>query len=105
MSACDSCDTGKMVQSQAYRWGGVAAAIGYVLLIPAVLGVPLGIYMFVDTNTGPPRSGDVNIAGMGAGCAGIMILASLVGGILGLVLIRKKTILECDACGAVVAEG
>ena len=104
MPVCKTCDTGTMVQRQAYRLGGVVAAMGYVLLIPAVLGVTLGIYMFVDTNTGAPRSGDVNVAALGAGCAGIIILGSVVGGLLGFVLIRKKTIQKCDHCGAVGAE-
>ena len=104
MPVCKACDTGTMGPTRVYRSGVVVAAMGYVLIVSAVLGVLLGIYMYVDTNTGRASSGDVNVAAMGAGCAGILVLGSLVGGLLGLVFIRKKTLLECDNCGAVVAE-
>ena len=48
-----------------------------------------------------------NAAATGAAIVGgfgvFLIIASLVGGLLGWLLVMRKTVLQCDRCGAVVA--
>ena len=43
--------------------------------------------------------------GIAAGFSVFVVVASLVGGLLGWLLIMKKSVLQCDNCGATVATG
>jgi hypothetical protein len=81
---------------------GVVVLIGYILLIPSVLGVLFSVFGFIRMMT---LTGDT-VSTAGTLASGIFILfgiASLVGGLLGWLLVMKKDILQCSHCGAAVA--
>jgi hypothetical protein len=102
---CKTCDVGILQKIRKYRMSGVVVAIGYILLIPSVLGVMFSIFAFFTTMSA--ASGTKDAAATGAVIAGGIFIffgiASLVGGLLGWLLVMKKDVLQCSHCGAVVA--
>lgn len=159
---CKTCDSGTLVQRKKYRMSGVVVVIGYILLIPSVFGILVGVLGIVGSGSAgstsmqaaratadsqlrtaqvPPsvianltefkdlaaadtlrlttrqrtavRSASLSLAasaaGTGIGVAAVagvsffVAVVSLVGGLLGWLLIMKKRVLQCDRCGAVVA--
>lgn len=162
---CKTCDVGTMVRQKKYRMSGIVVAIGYILVIPSVLGMLFGVVGLIgsgmagsggmqgsrtraqsdlraanvpaaviaklttnhqalvasDTAHLPSRqraairevsltlaasdAGTAVGAGLAAGFSIFVIIASLVSGLLGYLLIMKKSVLQCDRCGAVVATG
>ena len=48
---CKTCDRGSMHQKKKYRMSGMVVFIGYVLLIPSVLGLALSALLIVGTGT------------------------------------------------------
>lgn len=84
---------------------GVVVVIGYILLIPSILGTLLSAFALIVSLTASASVGkDVGPAGAIVGGIFIMFgVASLVGGLLGWLLVMKKDILKCSHCGAVVA--
>jgi hypothetical protein len=159
---CKTCDVGTLEHRKKYRLSGIVVAIGYILLIPSVLGMLFSLLMMVaagaaatDTRSEMSDSARTRLrdAGMsepivqkvvsskpltesekasltreqnnriesvqssmiagsigaGAGTAivgGVLVVffvMSLVGGLLGYLLVMKKRILQCNTCGAVIA--
>jgi hypothetical protein len=99
---CKICDKGQLVQKKKYRMSGPVVLIGYILLIPSVLGVIISAMTFFNISSAASR---VN-AGAGAGLAGgftiVVGVAFFVSGLLGWLLVMKKQILQCSICGAAV---
>ena len=104
---CKVCDLGLLVPKQVHRMSGPVVIIGYILLIPMILGVNVCLFVI----------GASFVKGLGGGGADaisrnmIFWLDSLsvalgisffVTGLLGWLLIMKKRILKCSVCGAVV---
>jgi hypothetical protein len=159
---CQVCGQGTLLKKKKFRMSGPVVFIGYLFLIPSILGILFGILMLVGTGAATGdivqenkqqyiqelRSGGVpqNLidkavageviteadkaplskeqrqklsaaqlnytagqAGTGAGVAlagGMslaMIFGSLVGGLIGWLLIMKKKVLQCTHCSAVVS--
>lgn len=159
---CKTCDQGQLVKTKKYRMSGVVVFIGYVLLVPSVVGMLIGAIMLFTTASGTGSTvasikseaqtklktagvspavtakvldskrlsnadrtsltasqrqtvEDVQTemtagtagAGIGATIAGgfsvFVLISSLVGGLLGWLLVMKKKVLQCTHCGAVVA--
>ncbi len=162
MIRCKTCDDGELVKRKAYRMGGVVVLIGYILLIPSLLGMAGSGMMCVATGaaaggTFEQIEGDARAmlttaqvpadvveetvamrplsdvdrarltpeqvrvvndarrdvaagsAGAGVGIAmlggssAFLFMTSLVGGLLGWLLVMKKRVLQCKSCGAVTA--
>jgi hypothetical protein len=159
---CRVCDQGQLVHSKVHRLSGPAVTIGYILLIPSLLGVLLSLFFLVASWVGaaaaatelspvtsealrttgvPPelqqkleqghpvtesemtsltpvqrsaiesanRQRAASVAGSGCaaacgtGLAGVGVVLSLVGGLVGWLLVMKKRVLKCNRCGATVA--
>jgi hypothetical protein len=159
---CKTCDVGTLERKKKYRLSGIVVAIGYILLIPSVLGMLFSIFLLfatgkaaTDTTSGISDSAKKQLreagisepivqkvvssqtltdtekagltreqsitiesiqssitagsigAGAGTAIAGgvsvFLFVVSLVGGLLGWLLIMKKRILQCNNCGAVTA--
>jgi hypothetical protein len=102
---CKTCDVGTLTQRRVHRMSGIVVFIGYILLIPSVIGILTGVVMIV-AGAGSGGSHPTNAAATGAAIAGgvgvFLIIASLVGGLLGWLLVMKKTVLKCDRCGATI---
>ena len=101
---CKTCDQGKLVSKKKYRMGGMVVFIGYILLIPSFLGVLLSSFFLiaaifsasatnVDTGTVTAIFGGVSI---------FILISSIVGGLLGWLLVMKKRVLQCSFCGAII---
>jgi hypothetical protein len=159
---CKTCEAGQLKKRKRYRMSGVVVLIGYILLIPSLLGIAFATMGVVATGSAteqvsgsmkreaegklrtagvPPAivqsvvdqhavsqselgqltesqrqavqqarlelaAGTVG-AGAGAALAGgaslLFGVFSLVGGLLGWLLVMKKSVLQCNGCGAVVA--
>ena|ERR1035437_2274447 len=96
---CKVCDAGTLVQTKKYRMSGPVVFIGYILLIPSVIGmVVCGFFIIMDLSM--VRSSDI---GMVTNIVYLLIGAAFfVGGLLGWLLIMKKKVLQCNVCSAVV---
>jgi len=159
---CKVCEGGELKRKTAYRMSIPVVLIGYIFLIPSIIGMLIGIMGLVGTGK---ASGEVatagstqvtadlrskNIpepiitaivegkpvasidttgltdqqktvvesavmtkqaatigAGVGTAVAGGLsfgvIVMSFIGGLLGWLLVMKKKILKCNACGSIVA--
>ncbi|PYP50678.1 MAG: hypothetical protein DMD45_10270 [Gemmatimonadetes bacterium] len=163
---CKTCDRGTLVKRKKYRMSGIVVLIGYILVIPSVLGILIGVAGIVGSGSAGTssnqasrtrveadlraasvpsaviakvtknparsiavsdtaalngmqraaiRSASLSLAasdvgttvgvGLFAGFSIFVVIASLVGGLLGYLLIMKKSVLQCDTCGATVATG
>jgi hypothetical protein len=162
MIKCKTCDSGELHKKKKYRMSGIVVLIGYIILIPSILGILGGGFMCVAAGAGTTGSivliesdarTDLMAAGIpealtdkivemqgltdtersslsveqlhvvdqvsmevvagtaGAGLGGALaggasfaiMVSSLVGGLLGWLLVMKKKVLQCAACGATVA--
>lgn len=162
MIRCKTCDTGELLKRKKYRMSGMVVFIGYILLVPSVLGILVGGIMLVATGAGTGAAMDSiqseaqskleeagisrNIttkvldsqplsetdraslnssqrqvvdevklqisagtvgAGLGVTMAGgvsvFVMISSLVGGLLGWLLVMKKKVLQCTHCGVIAA--
>jgi hypothetical protein len=159
---CRTCGQGTLVRARQHRMSGPAVVIGYILLIPSLLGMLIGFLVLLGTCTASTKvsatiekeartsleaqklpesiiteviagqtpseaelaaltpaqrsavdsvklSLSASKVGAGAGTvvAGgvslVIIITSFVGGLLGWLLVMKKTVLRCTHCQAVVA--
>jgi hypothetical protein len=159
---CKTCDAGELKKRKKYRMSGIVVFIGYILLIPSIIGMAGSALGIAATGSATEQTasamqreartklraaditaaiaervatqqvvaaGDMNglsdvqrqaiqdtrlemaagTLGVGAGAAlfggaSLMLgVMSLVGGLLGWLLVMKKAVLQCNSCGAVVA--
>jgi len=104
---CKVCDRGTLARKKQHRLAGPAVLIGYFLLVPSVIGMCLALMaemflLFASTNT-QSREGAGIIALLGTGFTGFAFVVSLIGGLLGWLLVMKKHVLQCSTCGATIA--
>ena len=103
--ACKVCDRGVLVPKKIFRMSWPVVAIGYILLIPSVLGMLLSV-LFLIAVTWSAASG-VAASGPGAALseafAIVLGITSFVGGLLGWLLVMKKRVLQCSVCRATVS--
>jgi hypothetical protein len=98
---CKICDRGCLVPKSKHRLSGPAVFIGYILLVPSVLGIILGVGVlalsFASGQNGA-NSLSVFTGVVGAG----FILSCIIGGLFGWLLVMKKQVLQCNKCSSVV---
>jgi hypothetical protein len=99
---CKICDKGSLQQKKKYRMSGPVVFIGYILLIPSVLGVIISAVTFLGISSAASRSGSDTAAGLAGGFIIVIGVAFIVSGLLGWLLVMKKQVLQCNVCGAVV---
>ena len=105
---CKICDRGTLMRRKIRRLSGPAVAIGYILLIPSILGmVGCAILLAVSLLAGVAGAAHGSafataFAGIGAIAFVYIGILSFVFGLVGWLLIMKKHILQCVYCGAVV---
>jgi len=76
----------------------MAVFVGYLLLVPSVIGMLLCALALVQTADQPD-----NASGLAAGIVIAIGIACFVGGLLGWLLVMKKRVLQCSVCGAVIS--
>jgi hypothetical protein len=97
---CKVCNRGVLVPKRIYRLSAPVVAIGYIFLIPSVLGMIAGGLIFFGVIA---QGGDESSGVIGGGFAILLGVASFVGGLLGWLLIMKKRVLQCSVCSATVS--
>ncbi len=161
---CQICVQGVMTRKRVYRMSGPAVVIGFILLVPSILGILFGgltmLFTIIGSSAAPTADSQIQqvksqlvslgipseivedvaagkrisetrlanltpdqrmqvraaelkvstakaVPGLAACCGGgfsvMIIIGSFVGGLLGWLLIMRKTVLQCFRCGAVVA--
>lgn len=110
---CTACKTpNSMTATKIGKFSGVVRTIGGILLIPSFLGFAFAGLVFVSTIMAtasmPNAHSDAEQAGqaigMGIGvvfCA-IVAVISLVGGLLGWLLLMNKKVFKCQRCGFIL---
>ena len=96
-SACKSDQT--MVATKVSRFSGIVRFIGYVFVVPSVLGVILCVKSMFGV-AGNDTGDDVQT--MAVGMLMVFAIISLVGGLVGWILIMKKKVFKCTACGHIM---
>jgi hypothetical protein len=105
---CKICDRGTLMPRRIRRLSGPAIAIGYILLIPSILGMAacaiLLIFSLLAGFAGAAHGSAFATAFAGIGTIAFVYIgiSSFVFGLLGWLLIMKKDVLQCGYCGAVV---
>jgi hypothetical protein len=111
---CNACNSeGSMMPVKVRRLNGIVVVIGYLIVIPSVIGMLIGGVMFVASIfTGTEVVGqsvtDAEMAGamagttIGIGLSLFVTISSLIGGIIGYLLIIKKKVYKCLKCGFIL---
>ena len=95
---CKVCESGDLIPMKIFRLSGPVVAIGFILVILAVLGiVAVGLTFFTMAVRVAPLFHVITGA-----FASALGLVSIVCGLLGWLLVRKKHVLQCSACGSIV---
>lgn len=95
---CKVCDSGELRRKELYRMSGMAVFIGYLLLVPSVIGMLWSSVLFL-ISVGNEAT---DVAVLGGGLSITTAIASMVGGLVGWLLVMKKTVLQCSVCRAVI---
>lgn len=100
---CKICDRGELAPSKVRRLSGPAVVIGYILLIPSVLGMIAcgAMLIMIFAVSTPSDNADAAVIGTGMVIAGFV--GCFVSGLLGWLLVMKKDVLQCDNCGATIS--
>lgn len=102
---CKVCEQGTLLSKKVFRMSGPVVVIGYIFLIPSVIGILLSVLMFFGViATSGSATDTASQAGIGL-AAGVVIffgVASFAGGLIGWLLVMKKRVLQCSTCGATV---
>ena len=111
---CNACKSqASMVATKVARFGGVIQAIGVILLVPSFLGFALAALSFISTmmasaNVMPTAHSEAEQAGaaigfvIGFGFSVFIGVISLVGGLLGWLLLLRRKVYKCLQCGFII---
>jgi hypothetical protein len=111
---CNACKSGVSMKADIIpKFNMILRIIGYIIVIPSVFGVIIAIIIFIST--GSATSGVMSTAQSGAEATGAAIGAtigfgfsifigcsSLVGGLIGWLLLMKKKVYKCSICGFII---
>jgi len=95
---CRACKNEKtMIATSIDRFGGFIRLIGYLIATPSILGFLFSVLMFWSTLNGSP-------IGSTAGMVTALVFAgiSLIGGLVGYLLLTKKKVFRCKICGCIL---
>lgn len=95
---CRTCGIGTLRLEKRFRMSTPVVVIGYIFLIPSVLGV----LIFVMTMFRLADTSNTSGSTMASGIAFFFAVAFFVSGLLGWLLVMKKKVLACTHCSAVV---
>lgn len=110
---CPTCKAGYLSRMQPYRLSMPVVIIGYLLLVPSFLGIIISVIGTAFVMLYPLVSGidarDANqvsysgVAALFSAFNGIcLIVGFFIAGLLGWLLIMKRTVLRCNLCGATI---
>jgi hypothetical protein len=113
MIQCSTCKQGFLSRQRLYRMSTPVVVIGYILLVPSILGIALTVIvhgvlilmsLFGSAGGAAAQSPDVAAAGgvltpfflLGAA---FFIVMFFVAGLIGWLLVMRKNVLKCGYCG------
>ena len=105
---CKICDRGTLMPRKIRRLSGPAVAIGYILLIPSILGMAACAILFIVSLLAAITSAahESVFATAFVGTWSLAVVSGGIGcfvfGLVGWLLVMKKHVLQCVYCGAVV---
>jgi hypothetical protein len=110
---CSACRTaGSMAASRVSRFSEIVRVIGFILVIPSVVGMVIAGFLLVGFIAGtagsPVPQSEAELAGrtIGSLVAVVVIAAigvgSLVSGLLGWLLLLKRKVFKCGRCGFIL---
>lgn len=106
---CKICDCGTLTHRKIHRLSGPAVVIGYILLIPPILGIAACVILLIVilfAGAAGVAHGSVfeSLSAAGLGVIALVVIGvfCFVSGLVGWLLVMKKNVLQCDICGAVV---
>lgn len=99
MLDCGACKTQQSMSADSVpRFSGVVRVIGWILLMPSILGMAAALTMFLFTANDPGERG----AGVAMGVFTMFGIMSLVSGLLGWILLMRKNVYKCGRCGFIL---
>jgi hypothetical protein len=105
---CKICDRGAMTQKKVWRMSTPVVVIGFLLLIPSVLVMifcAAAVLMSV-AGIGAGAFSDSGNATAGSAFVGWFFffvgIGAFISGIFGWLLVMKKSVLQCQQCGATI---
>ena len=114
MLDCQGCNMKRaMAATKVPKFGGIVRFIGFVIVVPSVLGCGLAILMLIASTTATVDvmqqvSSEAEMAGAAIGSTisyGFSIfvgISSLVSGLIGWLLIMKRKVFKCQNCGYIM---
>ena len=114
---CSACKTSaSMEATKIPKFPGFIRFIGFIITIPSVLGVLFALVMFFSTGSATNEvmlsaQNDAEAAGaaigatIGFGFALFIGCSSLVGGLIGWLLLMKKKVFKCIKCSYIMDRG
>ena len=111
---CNACKTdGTMKPTKVARFNTILRVIGYVIVLPSLLGVAFAFTtcfatadaaneVMAQAQSGAETAGATIGAGIGYGIALFIGASSLVGGIIGWLLLLKRKVFRCMQCGFIL---
>jgi hypothetical protein len=114
---CSACKTNKsMTATKIPKFSGFIRFIGFIIVIPSILGVLFALVLLFSTGvatnevmttaqTDGAAAGAAIGATIGFGFAIFLGFSSLVGGLIGWLLLMKKKVFKCIKCGFIMDRG
>lgn len=111
---CSACNSERTMEAtKISKFNGILRFIGFIIIIPSLLGVLFAVMLFFMTGAATNEvmtaaQSEAQKAGaglgfiLGGGFAVFMGAASLVSGFIGWVLIMKKKVFKCISCGFIL---
>lgn len=110
---CSGCKTEQsMKPTKISRFNTILRLIGWIIVIPSILGVVVGFSTCVVTTQAmdavtataqtDAEAAKATLAGVGYGISGFIAAASLVGGVVGYLLLLKRKVFRCMRCGFIL---
>lgn len=100
---CKICDRGELRKKRLYRMSWPVVVIGGILVVPSVLGMGISAVALLQLAFpgGAQANGEAMARILASGAVLSAFAISLVGGLLGFLLIMQKSVLKYSCCEAV----
>ena len=110
---CPTCRSGSLSRQRLYRMSDVVVVIGYILLIPSILGMLVTLVLTAVLIIAPLAGGAATQSPEAVAAGGVLavftaafgvaiFLVCFVSGLLGWLLVMKKAVLRCNLCGMTI---
>lgn len=111
---CNACKSDRTMRpTKVSRFNTILRLIGYIIVIPSLLGVTFSFVtcfatadaaneVMAQAQSNAETAGATIGAGIGYGISVFIGASSLVGGVLGYLLLLKRKVFRCSGCGFIL---